>query len=149
MRFQTTVLLAGKTATGLPVPEEVVASLGGGKRVAVTVTINGYAYRTTVAPYNGAYMLPLSAENRSGAGVAAGEQVTVDIEVDSAPREVTVPADLAAALAADPVASAFFEGLSYTNKRQLTEAIEAAKKPATRTARLEKTLAQLREGRTR
>jgi hypothetical protein len=98
MRFRAEVETNGRTATGIRVPAEVVAGLDAGKRVPVTVTINGYTYRTTVAPYTGMYLIPLSAENREGAGVRAGEVVDVDIERDTAPREVNVPPDLAEAL---------------------------------------------------
>src|SRR5882757_2745991 len=111
MRFRATVLLGGKTATGIPVPDDVVASLDGGKRAPVSVTIGGHTYRTTVAPMGGQFMIPLSAENRTAAGVAAGDEVDVGIELDTTPREVTVPDDLAAAVAGDAAAQATFDGL--------------------------------------
>ena len=88
MRFRATVELGGKTATGIEVPEDVVAALGSGNRPPVTVTIGGHTYRTTVARMGGRFLIPLSAENRTGAGVAAGDQVDVDIALDSGPREV-------------------------------------------------------------
>ena len=98
MRFRSVVQLEGKTATGFRVPPEVVAALGTGKRPPVRVTIGGHTYRSTVAAYGDVFMLPLSAENRMAAGVAAGDEIEVELELDTAPREVTVPADLAAAL---------------------------------------------------
>lgn len=98
MRFRATVLLGGKTATGIPVPDEVVAGLGSSKRPAVRITIAGHSYRSTVARMGQEFMLPLSAENRTSAGVAAGDEVDVDIELDTEPREVTVPPDFAAEL---------------------------------------------------
>src|ERR1044072_9995434 len=98
MKCRATVELAGKTATGIEVPEDVVAALGSGNRPPVTVTIGGHTYRTTVARMGGRFLIPLSAENRTGAGVAAGDQVDVDIALDSGPREGAVPAALAAAL---------------------------------------------------
>src|SRR5438105_8170875 len=117
MRFRATVELGGKTATGIEVPEDVVAALGSGSRPAVTVTIGGHAYRTTVARMGGRFLVPLSAENRTAAGVAAGDQVDVDIALDSAPREVTVPGDLAAALARDDTPRATFGGPSYPHPK--------------------------------
>ena len=96
MKFHSVVQLGGKTATGIPVPEEVVTSLGSSKRPPVRVTINGHTYRSTLASRGGQFMLPISAENRASAGVAAGDEVEVDIELDTAPREVTVPPDLGA-----------------------------------------------------
>src|SRR3982074_3667645 len=116
MRFHTTILQSGKTATGIQIPDELVEALGAGKRPAVRVTINGYTYRSTVAVMGGAYMVGVNAENRAGARVAGGEEVDVDIELDTAPREVGVPAATAAALEAEPDALRTFEGLSYSNR---------------------------------
>ncbi len=144
MRFTTTIELGGKTATGIPVPEEVVLGLGRGKRVPVTVTIGGHTYRSTIAAYNGAYMLPLAAEHREAAGVAAGQEVEVDLEVDDAPREVEVPEDLAAALAADEAAQSAFDRLSYSNKRRIVLSVEGAKAAETRARRIDKALVELR-----
>ena len=142
MRFRAEVETNGRTATGIRVPAEVVATLDAGKRVPVTVTINGYTYRTTVAPYTGMYLIPLSAENREGAGVRAGEVVDVDIERDTAPREVTVPSDLAEALDAAGVRGAF-DALSFTRRKEYVVAVEGAKKPETRRTRIERAIAEL------
>lgn len=142
MRFRTEVELGGKTATGFQVPAEVVEGLGKGKRVPVTVTINGHAYRSTIAPSGGAYYLPLSAENRAGAGVAAGDEIEVEVALDEKPREIAVPDDLAAALEAAGKRDAF-DALSYSNKRRLVEPIEAAKAPETRQRRVAKVIADL------
>ena len=147
--FRATVLQGVKTATGIPVPDDVVEGLGAGKRPAVTVTINGqHTYRSTIATMDGRFMLSLSAENREAAGVAAGDEVEVTVELDTAPREVEVPGDFAAALAADAEAKAFFEGLNYSNKRRLVMAIDAAKAAETRQRRIASTVEKLREGRT-
>ena len=110
MQFRSTIELGGKTATGFEVPGRVVDELGAGKRPAVQVTVNGHRYRSTVAVMGGRFLLPLSAQNRAAAGVAAGDEVTVDIELDTAPRVVEVPADLAAALDAEPAARAASTG---------------------------------------
>jgi Bacteriocin-protection, YdeI or OmpD-Associated/Domain of unknown function (DUF1905) len=146
MQFQATVELGGKTATGIEVPAEVVAGLGKGNRPAVAVTINGYTYRTTVARMGGRFLVPLSAENRAGARVSAGDDVQVEITVDDAPREVAVPADLAAALAADSDARQTYEGSAPSHKKEWVRWIEDAKKPETRAARVEKAVAALRSG---
>lgn len=145
MKFTATVELGGKTATGIPVPEEVVAALGG-KRPAVMVTVGDHSYRTTVAPMGGRYFVPLSAEHRQAAGVAAGDEVVVNIEPDTAPREVTVPVDLAAALAGDEGARRHFDGLSYTHRKEWVRWIEEAKKAETRQARIERAVASLHAG---
>ncbi len=148
--FRTSIRTEGVNATGIHVPLDVMAALDSRKRVPVVVTINGHTYRSTVVPYNGEpAMLPLSAANRTAAGVRAGEEVEVTLEVDSAPREAEVPPELAEALAADPVANAFFETLSYSNKRVFTLSVEGTSNPETKARRVAKTIELLREGRVR
>lgn len=149
MRFRTTILQNDKTATGIHVPDEVVAALGAGKRPKVSVTINGYTYRSSIATVDGRCMVGVSATVRDGAGVAGGDTVDVDIELDTAPREVTVPPDLAAALKREPEAKRFFEGLSFSKQRWHVESIEGAKTPETRQRRIDKSVDMLREGRAR
>jgi len=146
MKFRATVELGGKTATGIEVPDDVVAALGPGSRPPVTVTVGGHSYRTTVARMGGRFLVPLSAENRTAAGVAAGDQVDVGIEPDTAPREVEVPADLTEALAKDDAARATFDGLSYTHRKEWVRWVEEAKKADTRAARLAKTVEALHAG---
>jgi Bacteriocin-protection, YdeI or OmpD-Associated/Domain of unknown function (DUF1905) len=146
MRFRATVELGGKTATGIEVPEEVVTAMSSGGRPPVSVTIGGHTYRTTVARMGGRYLVPLSAEHRTAAGVAAGDQVDVDIEPDTAPREVEMPADLAEALAGDDAARATFDGLSFSHRKEWVRWVEEAKKPETRATRLTKTVESLRAG---
>ncbi|TCK27327.1 YdeI/OmpD-associated family protein [Pseudonocardia endophytica] len=145
MRFTTTVELGGKTATGFAVPDEVVTALGSGKRPAVAVTVGGHTYRTTVSSMGGRYMVPLSAENRSAAGVAAGDEVDVDVELDTAPREVVVPDDLAAALDAAPGARAAYDGLSFTRRKEYARLVDDAKTDATRQRRIAKAVEELRK----
>ena len=147
MRFRATLQLEGKTATGLRVPAEVVEGLGRGKRPPVRVTINGYTYRSTVAAYGDVFMLPVSAEVRQGAGVTAGEEIDVDVELDEEPRVVAVPPDLAAAIAADPGAQRFFDSLSYSNQRRYVMGVDEAKTAETRQRRIVKSVEMLREGR--
>jgi bacteriocin resistance YdeI/OmpD-like protein/uncharacterized protein DUF1905 len=149
MRFRASIELAGKTATGIEVPAAVVAKLGSSKKPAVSVTIKGYTYRSTVASMGGRFMLPVSAEVREAAGVAARDEVDVAVELDTSPREVTVPADLARALSREPAAKRFFEGLNFSNKQRIVISIEAAKTPETRERRIAKAVASLRESRIR
>jgi hypothetical protein len=149
MRFRATILQAGKTATGIRVPDEIVESLGSGKRPAVSITINGFTYRSSLAVVDGVSMVGVSAENRAGAGVAGGDEVDVDIELDTAPREVTVPDDFAAALDAEPDARRAFDGLSYSNKSWHVLQVTGAKTDETRQRRIAKSVAALKEGRIR
>jgi len=146
MKFRASIELSGKTATGIEVPAVVVAKLGSSKKPAVRVTIKGYTYRSTVASMGGRFMLPVSAEVREAARVAANDKVDVDVELDTAPREVTVPADLGQAIARDAAAKRFFEGLSFSNKQRIVIAIEAAKTPETRERRIAKSVSSLGAG---
>ena len=130
MRFRTMILQGDKTATGIRVPDEVVEALGKGKRPPVRVTINGFTYRSTVA-------------------VKGGDEVDVDLELDTAPREVTLPPDFAAALDADANARRTFDGLSPSNKGWHVSSIEGAKTDETRQRRIAKQVEALREGRVR
>ena len=145
MQFRALVELNGKTATGIPVPEQIVTGLGGGKRPKVQVTINGFTYRSSVGSVGGRAMLPVSAQIRDGAGIAAGDEVEVDLELDTAPREVSVPADAAAALAGTPAARAAFEKLSYSHQSRWITSVEDAKTQETRQRRIDKMIAALSE----
>jgi hypothetical protein len=149
VRFRTTLEQAGKTATGFEVPTTVVEGLGAGKRPPVRVTIKGHTYRSTVASMDGRFMVGVSAENREAAGVAGGDVVDVDIELDTVPREVTVPPDFAKALKKDAKAKRTFDALSYSNKGWHVQSIEGAKTDETRQRRIAKSVAALREGRPR
>src|SRR5262245_45592371 len=146
MRFRTKILQGGKTATGIEVPPKIVDALGSGKRPAVRVTIGGYTYRSTVATVDGKFMVGVSAKVREEAGVAGGDTVDVDIELDTEKREVAVPPDLARAFKRDAAARKTFEGLSNSRKQRLTLPIENAKTDATRDRNVEKALTMLRDG---
>lgn len=147
IRFRTTVELGGKTATGFEVPADVVARLGPGKRPAVSVTVGGHSYRSTVAVMGGRFMLPLSAENRTAAGLAAGDEVEVELVPDLEPRTVDVPEDLAARLSADPAAQATFDGLTPGQRKEWVRWVDEAKRPETRADRVAKTVEALAAGR--
>jgi Bacteriocin-protection, YdeI or OmpD-Associated/Domain of unknown function (DUF1905) len=138
-RFETVLRTEGP-GTFVEVPLDVPA-LFGRARAPVQVTINGYRFRSTVAVYGGRYFLPMKRAVREAAGVAAGDLVVVEVEADEEPREVEVPEDLAAALAADAAA---FERISYTHRREYVEWVVAAKRPETRRRRVEETVARLR-----
>ena len=147
MKFRAVVEQSGKTATGITVPAEIVEALGAGKKPAVSVTINGHTYRSSIASMGGAFKVGVSAEVREAAGVKGGDEVDVEIAVDTAPREVAVPPDFAAALQAEPAAQATFDRISYSEKRWFVLEIEDAKTPETRQRRIDKAIERLREGR--
>jgi hypothetical protein len=145
-QIRAKITATGTNTTGIVVPPEVVDALGAGKRPKVRVTIGNYSYRSSIASMGGVYMISVSAEVRAGAGVSAGDVVDVGIEVDTEPREVEIPPDLAAALEAESEARQFFESLSYSNKRRLVTPIVDAKTDETRQRRIAKTVEALRAG---
>ena len=112
MGFRAIVVQSGKTTTGVPIPAEVMTALGAGKKPAVRVTVNGHTYRSSVATVDGGPMVSLSADNRATAGVSVGREVEVDIALDTAPREVDVPPELASALELETAVRDFVESLS-------------------------------------
>jgi hypothetical protein len=147
MRFRGKILQAGKTATGIEVPAKVVAALGSSKRPLVRATINGYTYRSAVAVMGGTFMLGISEEVRKGAGVAGGDVIDIDLELDTEAREVELPPDFAAALARNAKAKKFFDGLSYSKKVVLVTPLKI-KDAEARKQRIASAVKQLNEGRT-
>jgi hypothetical protein len=146
MKFKTTLLQAGKTATGIKIPPEIVESLGAGKKPPVRITINGYTYRNTVAVMGGAYMVGVSAEHRNGANVKGGDVLEVTIELDTQPREVEIPEAFQKALKKSPIAKKYFESLSYSKKSGIVIPIKDAKTDETKQRRIEKAINNLEEG---
>ena len=149
MKFRAVLQLHGKTATGIEVPTKVVQRLGDSKKPSVRVAIRGHSYRTTVAARGDAFFIPVSAANRTAAGVSAGQMLTVDVTLDDQPREVTVPADLTKALNHDAAAKSTFDRLSFSHKQAYVTWIEEAKKPETRDRRVAKTVGMLHQGKVR
>ena len=145
MKFRAVIQLNGKTATGIPVPPEVVDGLGQGKRPRVRVTIAGHTYRSSVGVMAGTFMLPVSSEHRAAAGVAAGDEVEVELTPDLEPREVELPPDFARALDHDPGASRSFGQLSYSRQQRYVLDVTGAKTPQTRERRLAKAIGELRQ----
>jgi hypothetical protein len=149
MRFRAELESTGNTAAGFEVPKEVVERLGGGGHPKVSVTVSGFTFRTSIAKMGGRFLLGVSAERRALAGIEAGQVLDVDVELDTAPREIEVPDDLAAALAADAQAKTFWDTLSYSKQSWHVHQVTSAKKAETRAARVEKSVTMLREGRAR
>ena len=149
MKFHTTIKQSDGTATGIVVPDEVVTTLGAGKKPPVKMSVNGYSYRSTVATIDGRFMVGFSADHRAASGLKGGDEVDVEIELDTEPRTVEVPADLQSALDAEPAAQATFDQLSNSLKGYHVYQVTSAKTDETRQRRIEKSIATLREGRAR
>jgi hypothetical protein len=149
MRFRAELQSTGGNTAGFQVADDVVAGLGGGGRPKVVVTVKGTEWRSSIAKMGGSYWLGVSAERRAAAGITAGDVLDVDVELDTAVREVEVPPDLAEALAAEPAAQACWDGLSYSNKSWHALQITGAKTAETRARRVAKSVGTLKEGRQR
>lgn len=145
LKFETTILQTGNN-TGINVPEEIVEKLGAGKKPAVNVTVNGFTYRNTIAVMGGKFMISVSADIRNKAGIKGGDKVTVELEVNTQPRVVTLPPDFKEILDKNPKAKTFFETLSYSNKQKYVLPIDQAKTDETRQRRIEKAINDLNEG---
>ena len=145
MKFRARVLQARKTATGIEVPAEAVEALGAGKRPKVAVTINGFTYRSSIAVMGGKYLVGISADVRAQTGIVAGDEIEVQIELDTAPRVVSVPDDLRAAFDRHPRAKRAFESLSYSRQQRYTLPIEKAKTDDTRERNVHKAIRELQK----
>ena len=143
MKFTAEIKMHGNlNATGIVVPVEVAQALGG-KRVPVVVTLNDYSYRSTLAVMGGDIRVPLAQEHRAKAGVAGGQVVEVDLTADTSPREVVVPEDLAAALAAAGLTERF-AALAFSHRKEHVRAVEEAKAAETRARRVAKAVGMVR-----
>jgi hypothetical protein len=146
--FSTTVAASGNN-TGIEVPPEVIEQLGAGKRPPVLVEVNGYEYRNTVAVMGGRFLIGISAAVRKATGLSGGDPIRVELTVMDSPREVSLPDDFAAALAADDQAKAFFGALSNSLQRYHVDNVNGAKSADTRQRRIEKSVALFRAGKKR
>ena len=135
IRYRTTMHLVGRN-TGVPVPDDVVERLGGGRRAAVAVTVNGYSYNSTMGSRDGLVLVPFSAERRAESGIAGGDELEVELALDTEPREIAVPDDLAAALESVG-ARGVFDGLPPSHRKAHVTAVESAKAPETRRRRID------------
>ncbi|MBD8219938.1 DUF1905 domain-containing protein [Microbacterium sp. CFBP 13617] len=134
MRFETTLSQIGNN-TGIAVPAEVVEALGGGRRAAVVVDVNGYVYPSTLAVMGGLQLIPFSADKRAATGLSGGDPIVVELRLDTAPRTVEVPDDLAAALDAAG-ARAAFDALAPSARKAHVANVEGAKTADTRARRI-------------
>lgn len=143
----TTTLVRRGPAAAVVLNDDHVAAVGeGAKRFPVRATVNGYSWRTTVAPMRGEFLVGLNRGVRAAAGVEAGDAVEVGVELDTEPREVEVPEALASALSADEDARAAFHALSFTHRKEYARWITEAKRPETRHRRVTQALDRLRLG---
>jgi len=144
MRLRLELVSHGGNTAGFEIPDEVVEQLGGGRKPKVVVTVGRHTWRSSIVNMGGQFMLGVSMANREAAGVAAGQVLDVGLELDTAPRTVEVPEDLAAELAADAPARSTWDGWSFTRQNEAARVLTEAKRPETRARRLAKVLAELR-----
>jgi len=149
LRLDTTLQPRGPAAA-IVLTEEQATTIGeGAKAFPVVASIGGETVRGRVSRMGGEYLFGFSRAAREAAGLEIGVDVTVEISLDTAPREVDVPAALAAALDTDDAARTAFEGLAYTHRKEFARWIAEAKREETRDRRVAQALEMLHEGRTR
>jgi hypothetical protein len=149
MKLRAELQKTGGTTTGFEIPDDFVTSLGGGGRPKVAATVNGYTFRSSIAKMGGSYWLGVSADRRASGQLEGGQVYDVDIELDTASRELTLPDDFAAALAAEPDAAAFWKTVSNSNQRWHVDQLTSAKTAETRERRLTKSIDLLKAGKAR
>lgn len=143
MKFKTTMKSSGNI-TGIEIPQKVIEALGSSKRPALKVTVNGYTYRTTVGFSDGKSMLPFSVEHRGFSGIKGGDALDVEVELDTAPRTVEVPKDLAAAMRKAGV-TAVYDASAPSAKKEFVRQVESAKAEDTRERRIVKIVDTLKK----
>ena len=139
MKFKAIILQTGNN-TGIPITEEILEKLGGGKKPLIVVTVNGYSYRSAVGKMGDRYMISLSAENRNKANVKGGDTVEVSITLDTEQRIIEVPNDLQYALDANKIAKINFEKLAPSKKKAMVLSTMEAKSEETRMRRIAKAI---------
>lgn len=149
IRFQAQLQPRGPAAAVVLDDAQVAAVGEGAKRFPVVATVNGYTWRTSVTRMKGEFLLGLNREVREGAGVQAGDDIEVTLELDEAPREVEVPGALAAALAADPQAGQVFERMAFTHRKEYARWVAEAKREETQQRRVQQALEMIRAGQAR
>jgi len=129
-------------ATAIELTDAQVAELGGGKRAAVVVGIGERRARVRLGVMDGRNLIGLSKAVRAELGVEIGDEVDVTVDLDTADREIEVPADLAQALDAEG-ARAAFDALSFSRRKELARGVSEAKRPETRERRVAAVLAEV------
>lgn len=142
MRFETTLSQFGNN-TGIEITAEQIDELGGGKRPAVQVVVNGFSYRSTVGVMGGKFLIPFSSDKRAASGISGGDAIAVELTLDTAPRTVEVPDDLAQALDAAGL-RAVFDALAPSHRKAHVTSVETAKAADTRTRRIDAVIGKLR-----
>ena len=142
MKFRGKVIGSGN-ATAIEIPEEVAGSLGPEARPPIAVAIHGHVWRSRLALMRGKRLIGVSAANRASAGIAEGDIVEVDIQLDVEPRDIVAPGDLAEALASTPGAKSAFDRLPFGLKRKHIAEIEQARSAELRNRRIQKRVQSL------
>jgi actin-like ATPase involved in cell morphogenesis len=143
IKYTTTILTFGNN-TGIEVPEDILVKLNGGKKPLVIVSLNNYTYSSAIAKMGDKFLISLSAENRKNANVKGGDTLAVELELDTAPRTVEIPADFKKVLEKNKVAKANFDKLAPSKKKALVLSINDAKTEETKQRRIEKAMTTLK-----
>ena len=139
--FQTIIKGFGNNA-GIEVPEKAINDLDSGKKPPVNITIGNYTYKSTVAVMGGKYMISLSKAHREASGLAAGDKIIVELELDASERTVSIPTELQVALNNEKLDKVFSQ-LAYSKRKEFCRQVSDAKADDTRNRRIARILSQL------
>jgi Bacteriocin-protection, YdeI or OmpD-Associated/Domain of unknown function (DUF1905) len=147
-RFKSLFVRVGTSGSAVEVPRAISEAIGKRGQVRVRGTLNGVDFKSNLMPMgDGSHCLGVHKATQVAAGIDFGDNVSVEMEEDSAPRAVEVPLGLAQALKGEPRTKAFFDELAHTHRREYANWVAEAKRPETRQRRIEQTMAFLRDGR--
>jgi uncharacterized protein YdeI (YjbR/CyaY-like superfamily) len=149
LMFTTTLVKRGPGVAVILDSDQVAAVGEGAKRFPVATTINGETWRSTVVRMRGEFMVGLSKAVRDQVGAAAGDTVELTMALDTEERIVDVPTELGSALAGDAEASAAYERLAYTHRKEFARWVAEGKQADTRLRRAARALEMLHAGKTR
>lgn len=139
--YDTTVLGFGNHAS-IEIPPENLAQIGGSRRAPLKVTINDHTYQSTATVVDGTCMVVFPMRDREAAGVAAGDRITVGLELDSGYREVPIPNELLHRLQSDNLTHVFHD-LTYSTRKEFARQVEEAKAAETKSRRIAKIIDSL------
>jgi hypothetical protein len=141
--YQTLVIGEGNHAS-FEIPDVNLAEIGANKRAPLKITVNGYTYQSTATGVGGKCMVVFPMSDREASGAAAGDLITVTLELDDGYRHVTVPPALTAALGVNGLSEVFHD-LSYSKRKEFARLVSGTKSQETRERRIKKIVAALKD----
>jgi hypothetical protein len=144
--FTATIQNAGGGGAFVEIPFDVEEAFGS-KRPKVKAMIEGVPYRGLLARMGGPnHILIILKGIREQIGKTFGDEVKIAVELDTGPRVVEIPPELAKAFKKEKAAAEYFKSLAYSHQREYIGYITEAKREETRLRRVAQTIEMLRAG---